>query len=676
MNLEKVFVADIETKGFLDKLNSFEDFHVLGIGWKDKEGNWQIKTTNKFEDVQKVFGNKDNVIVMHNGIRYDKPALEKMGVEVNATIIDSLPLAWNLHPERGRQGKKYGLEYYGEDYGIPKPKIEDWENLSYEEYCNRVTEDVKINIMLWENLYQKGLLVYEGMQHNFIRLINLLNFIMTCAHKQEMEGLYVDIKKTKETLEYFEKLKEDKVSKIKEAMPKVPIFSIRTKPNNMYKKDGSLSVAGARWKVLTEGCGLDIEYEGSIKEIIKYEEPNPNSVDQKKKWLYSLGWEPKTLKHNRDKITGEVKVVEQIMTEDKMLCPSVLKLAEKEPAIEHFDGLTVLTHRIGILKSFLSNVDESGMIIQGLQQLAVSMRWQHSIIVNMPRYTGRGDLRDGKWIRECLIAPPGKKIIQADLSGIESRTSDHYIFNINRDRVVKTQKPFFDPHTEISVFASLMTPSEETFYIFKSALESDSTLDLETFSDIYKSDDEVRRLLSLPEEEQKKLIKHLKTVRSKGKTCNYASLYNVGAKTLARNLEIPEKEAKDLIDAYWKIHFAVKVFTESLQTKKVEDEMWVFNPISNFFYYVRNSKDLFSIVNQSSAVYCFNMWVYFITKRGIFPVTQTHDDCVLLSNNDEVSINKTRQVFHDAMDDLNNYLKLNVKLDCESQIGDNLAETH
>lgn len=52
------------------------------------------------------------------------------------------------------------------------------------------------------------------------------------------------------------------------------------------------------------------------------------------------------------------------------------------------------------------------------------------------------------------------------------------------------------------------------------------------------------------------------------------------------------------------------------------------------------------------------------------------DDCVLLADNNEKEINRVRQIFHDAMDDVNNYLKLNVKLDCESQVGDSLAETH
>lgn len=74
----------------------------------------------------------------------------------------------------------------------------------------------------------------------------------------------------------------------------------------MSKKDGSLSVAGEKWMTLIRGCNLKEDYDGVIEEIIGYEESNPNSVKQKKDWLYSLGWKPQTFKHNRDKATNEV----------------------------------------------------------------------------------------------------------------------------------------------------------------------------------------------------------------------------------------------------------------------------------------------------------------------------------------------------------------------------------
>ena len=672
MDLENVFVADCETDGFIEKVTKM---HVLSVGFKNSEGNWSIKSTPNKEDVVKVFCNPNNVIVMHNGRRYDKIVLEKIhGITITATIIDSLALAWWLYPTRAKEGKKFGLAAFGEDYGVPKPKVDDWENLTYEEYEHRCSEDVKINIQLWEDLKAKLDLMYVDSPKDKIRLINLLNWIMDCSYMQEKQKIKVDVQKTNENLEYFLSLKEEKIEQLKKAMPKIPVKIKRTKPKTLYKKDGSLSVAGEKWMILIKGCNLNEDYEGVIEEIVSWEEPNPNSVAQKKQWLYSLNWEPQTFKHNRDKVTNEVKIVEQIMTEEKMLCPSVLKLLEKEPAIEAFDGLTVLTHRIGILKSFLSNMDENGMIAQGLMALAVTMRWQHSVIVNLPRYTGKGDIRDGKWIRECLIAGENKKIVQSDLSGIESRTSDHFTFFINSERIKKTQMPFFDPHCEISVSSGLMTSDEEVFFIFKSAQKDNPELTIETFSELYKPTEEVYRLLSLPKEEQKDLMKVLKVARSKGKTTNYASLYNVGSETLGRNLEISKREAQKLIDSYWRIHFAVKEATKDFITKKVGEETWVYNPISKFFYYCRNLKDLFSIVNQSGAVYCFNMWVWNCTQMGIFPVTQSHDDSAYVVDLQEVD--RTKLIIEEAMRRVNNQLKLNVELACETQVGNNIAETH
>jgi hypothetical protein len=197
---------------------------------------------------------------------------------------------------------------------------------------------------------------------------------------------------------------------------------------------------------------------------------------------------------------------------------------------------------------------------------------------------------------------------------------------------------------------------------------------VETFSELYKPTDKVIEYLNMPKEEQDKLLKKLKVARSRGKTCNYASLYNVGAETLARNLEITKKEAQKLIDSYWKIHFAVKVVAETFNIKTVGNESWVYNPVSKFYYYLRNSKDIFSVINQSSAVYCFNMWVWNCTQMGIFPVTQSHDDSAYIADYQDVE--KTKNIISEAMRRVNNQLKLNVELACETQVGDNIAETH
>lgn len=674
IDLDNIYCGDLESDNLAEDVTKI---HVLSIAWK-VDGAWKIKSTAVYEDMKKVFSDPTKVIAIHNGVRFDGRVLEQiLGIEIKATIIDTLALAWYIDCARGKLGKKYGLAYYGEDtFNTPKPKVDDWENLTYEEYKFRCEEDTKITYQLWEYLLQKLRAVYDN-DEDIVRIIKYLNFIMLCARKQEEQKIQVDLKKLEENLSYFESLKEEKMKQLIEAMPKIPIKITKSRPNTYYKKDGSLSKAAEEWEMMIGKLNLPKDYNNNIDIIKSWELGNPNSVKQKKDWLYNLGWVPQTFVHNRDKETGDVKKVEQILTEDKMLCPSVLKLIEREPALELLDGLSVLTHRIGIFKGLQKAVDKNGFVMQGLMQLAVSLRWQHTLIVNYPRVTGRGDIRDGKWIRECLIAGKGYKFVQSDLSGIESRTSDHYTYNLNRELIEETQRPFFDPHTKISVVSNLMTEDEEIWFKWKKENKERrdkgmlEDLPPETFG---KPSDIFYIIEELEGEEERKLMNKLKEARSKGKTCNYASLYLVGSQTLARNLNISKKEAQDLIDAYWRIHWAVKKATESFDIKKVGDELWILNPISRFRHNLRFEKDAFSVVNQSSAVYCFNMWLYNITKLGAFPILQTHDDELLRCKEEEVE--KYVSITNKAMENLNKQLKLNVELACEVQIGDNFAETH
>lgn len=676
MDLNNVFPADLESDGLLDEVTKI---HVFGYAKFTPEG-WKIETTNDYDVMRGLLTNPSNTFVIHNGMRYDKPVLEKiLDIEVKATIIDSLSLSWWMWPNRT---KKFGLEEFGVEYGVEKPKIDDWNNLSYEAYCHRIKNDIIINTKLWVDLIKKARQLYDK-DEEIVRLIKLLNFIMECSFNQEVQKVKVDVAKTEENLRYFESLKEEKTAALKKAMPMAKKYAIKKIPKVLYKKDGSLSVAGESWFKRLDELHLPKDTQ-EFEDLVSEQEPNPNSTDQKKDWLYSLGWEPETFEYKRDKKNPEkpVRTIPQILTKEKELCPSVLRLIDKEPAIEVLEGLTVLTHRIGTLKGFLSNRDESDMISQGLTRLAVTMRWQHSVIVNIPRVTGKKDLRDGIWLRECLIANEGTRLIQADLSGIESRTSDHFTFKINPDRIEKTKKPYFDEHTEISVIAGLMTPEEEAFYVFNSVKNDidksggdSSHLDYKNFS-IYPYNEEVQRLHDLPKEEKYKKMQELKNQRTKGKTTNYSCKYKVGAKTLSRTLGVDVATAQNLIDSYWEVHFAVKTAAERFKTKKVGDETWIYNPVSRFWYYLRNDKDKFSVVNSSASVYLFNLWVLFVTKRVGFPITQTHDDLMLRVEDKEETVKEVMNQVRLAIEDVNKYVKLNVKIDCEVQSGYKFSDTH
>lgn len=647
MKLDSVIAGDIEANGLLEEATKF---HVFS--W----GSDQIQSTNDPKVIGEYFANPNNYVAIHNGQRFDVPLVEKLcGIKVKAVVVDTLALAWYLDLKRA----SYGLEGYGEEFGVPKPVISSWSDLTYDEYKNRCEEDVKITITLWRRLLGKLREIYDN-DEDIIRLINYLNFIMQCSYHQERQKVLVDLHKVRNNLTTFTLMKDQKVEQLKLAMPRNPIKRKVSKPAQMYKKNGDLSEAGKKW--------LSYGIEGDSGEIIvSYEDANPNSTQQKKEWLYALGWEPQTFKYNRNKETGEVKKVEQIMTEEKTLCPSVLKLKDKEPAIEVLEGISVLSHRIGLLQWLLDN-NKDGYVVQGLYQLAVTLRWQHSGIVNYPRVTSKGDIRDGKWIRECLIAGEGHKIVQSDLSGIESRTSDHYTFPLNPGLIAETQQKYFDPHIKIAIASNLMTQEEGTWYKWKKENKERKEKGLEELplSEF--------GTISFVVDDEKALMTKLKLARDKAKTTNYASLYQVGANTLSRNLNIPKHEAQRLIDGYWRVHWAVKEVTKTFKIKKVGEELWVLNPISKFWHNLRNEKDAFSTVNQSSAVFCFNMWLAFITKEGYWPILQSHDDLMIRVKAGEED--KVKQVILKAMQKVNDKLKLNVALDCEVQIGNSADQTH
>ena len=178
----------------------------------------------------------------------------------------------------------------------------------------------------------------------------------------------------------------------------------------------------------------------------------------------------------------------------------------------------------------------------------------------------------------------------------------------------------------------------------------------------------------LPEKDQEALFKRLKAVRSQYKAVNYSAVYGVGKAKLARTLDISAKEAAKLIEDYWKRNFSVRKAGERFEMKTVGPYMWVKNPVSGFWHNLRSEKDAFSTVNQSTGVYAFDTWLYFVRQQGVVINFQMHDEkgSYLSSGNE----GGHKQKLLTAIDKTNDKLKLNVKLFVDVQTGNNYAETH
>lgn len=183
----------------------------------------------------------------------------------------------------------------------------------------------------------------------------------------------------------------------------------------------------------------------------------------------------------------------------------------------------------------------------------------------------------------------------------------------------------------------------------------------------------LEQMQSLPEEEAKKLFSKLDKLRHQAKTVNYSALYNAGAETLSQNMQISKAHAKKILDAYWKRNFSVKKVADNQDIKTITKENcrvngnWLWNPISKSYYSLRNKKDVFSTLNQGTGAYIFDLWLSKIIAKTNTITGQFHDSAVIMvkENNRE----KVKKILEDAMNEVNDELKLNAKLGVDFKFG-------
>lgn len=613
----RVNVFDIEANGFTPT-----KIHVLSV----HDGS-SIKSTASYDNMRS-WMIKTEVMVAHNCVRYDLPALRRLlGVDTKARIVDTLALSWYLFPNR----VLHGLESWGEEFGVPKPVITDWEGLSYDEYKHRCEEDVKINLRLWNKCWEYLLRLY-GSEEAAWKLIDYLTFKMECAADQEAVKWKLDVDRCRGLIDKLTPQKEQKLVELSQAMPKVAVYKTATKPAKMFKKNGELSESGRKWNDLT----LDPTVT-EMTVVHSYKEPNPNSHQQVKDWLYALGWVPETFEFKRNKETNEVRKIPQVNVKGEGVCPSIKKLFAIEPKLEVLDGLSILSHRISIVEGFLSNVDSDGFIKAEIAGLTNTLRFKHSVLVNLPGV----DKPYGEDIRGCLITPEGYELVGSDMSSLEDRTKQHYMWEFDPEYVMEMTTPDFDPHIDLAVFAGAMKPEDAI---------------------IYKAG------------EDKERVKELKGVRHVYKTVNYACVYGAGGETIGRSAGVSTADGKKLQEAYWRRNWSVKAIAEAQLTKQVFGQMWLYNPVSELWYSLRADKDRFSTLNQGTGVYCFDTWVRH-TKRNGFPlVGQFHDEFIGLIKLG--SRERATTHINNAMRATNEELKLNRELGCSIQFGKSYSEIH
>lgn len=708
-NWQNATVADIEADDLLDNATLM---HVLS--YKMATGN-EVKSIrgDNANRIKKFFQHHiDNKIplVMHNGIGYDVPLVEKLlGMDLSELmLIDTLGLSWHLNPDRAR----HGLDSFFEDYGIAKPKIDDWENLDYEQYKHRCQTDVEINLALWEDLksrlegmYQvsakaidKGLvggkrvsedeviyldsLVGIGYEKHIDRLLTFVMFKMDCARLQEKTRWKVDVEFLDESLEELNGLLETSQSELESVMPKVPQYAPRKKPAKPFKKNGELSASGEAWKAIQDQINSEAKDEAGnplvvvvddekVKVLKSYAEPNINSSQQIKDFLYSKGWEPESFKYERDSEAfdkwiaskpkrganqsmwkiwkdnkPEDRAIPQVSVDGKNgkeLCPSVLALADEVPEIMAYSKYTTIKHRRDLLKGFKENLSEDGYLKARIGGFTNTFRCKHREIVNLPGV----DKPYGKNVRGCLIAGEGEVSLGSDLSSLEDRTKHHFMLPHDPEYVETMLAPDFDPHILTACSAGFLTEEE---------------------GEEYKAGNKTPKA---------------DAARKLGKATNYASVYGSGAPTLARTAKVDLKTAEQLLEGYWKLNWSVKAIAEEQFTFTCsQGQKWLVNPINGFCYSLRKEKDRFSTLCQGTGSFFFDMWVDKTLElmQGTFGTRRLsasfHDEQVIVFKGKNRNKQVMEDIMHKALDMVNEEYKLRRELGCDVQFGRSYAEIH
>lgn len=634
----KYTVFDIEADGLLEEATKI---HCLSYAIYDSKILIEKGSLTEKEEIID-FLSKQELLVAHNCIRYDIPLIKKLfNYEVTAKVIDTLGLSWYLYPKH----KKHGLEWWGDYLGVKKPVIKDWKNLKIQDYIYRCETDVEINVKLFIYLFDYLIKIY-GDLNSVLRLSGYISFKLDCLREQEEAGITLDVENSKKHLNKLESMFNEKTELLSKVMPPELGAIIKDKPKVMFKKDGNLSHYGKLWVKETSKRGLDFNKVDCIRE-----EPNPGSNKQLKEWLFSLGWKPKTFKIS--KATGE-KIPQVSLPFGGGICSSVKELYEIEPNLKELEGYFMIKHRIGIFKSYFKNL-RNGKVYATAHGFARSLRLRHAEpIVNLPK----PGVFYGNEIRGVLTVPNENYIMcGSDVSALEDSTKQHYIYFYDPEYVKEMRVPGFDPHVDIGILAGLISKEDAEWFKWAKKQENLNEEDKIRFSEIKKA-------------------------RGVSKTANFAATYGAGPPKMAETAKIPLKDAIKLHRIYWKRNHAIRKIEKDSRVKTVEHDnrkqKWIYNPVSEFWLPLKTDKDRFSVLNQSTGSFIFDLWLKGVRiefkSYNIPIILQTHDEMAFVCKKELKDF--AEKTVRKSMKEVNKKLQLNIEITVSVDWGNNYKEVH
>lgn len=707
-NWQKATVFDCESDGLLEEATKY---HVLSFKMHGKEiHSIRGDNTKRLKDFFLWHMNNGIPLVAHNAISFDIPLAEKLlGLDLSSLmVVDTLFLSWYLNTSR----RMHGLGTFLEDYGVKKPDVEDWENLTYEEYEFRCSEDVKINHLLWEDFKGRleemytlaqeqidsgsvgGKRMFEGEEIHLDRyvggsvtdaidrIISYLMFKADCVSLQEKTGWKVDEEYLDKSLAELTSEMDKSRAELESVMPEIPEYRVRKKPAKPFKKDGSLSASGTTWKEINEKLASGekdekgtplverTEKEGELRVLFGYKPPNANSSDQVKDFLFSKGWIPQTFKYVRDEKAFEEWVASK--PKEGAHFSQWNEWKERRPKDR---AIPQISKDGGDGKEICPSVE---LLAEEVPEIMLYSRYnviKHRVGV-LEGF--KSNMRNGKLQARVngltntmrmqhaeIVNLPGTgklfgEVIRGSLVAGEGRVSVGSDLSSLEDRC----KHHF------------MLPHDPEYVSTMQADDYDPHLSTALFAGLLTQKEFD---MAMQGERPDSVLK----ARQAGKSCNYASVYGAGAPTIARAAGVDNKTGEKLHEGYWKLNWSVKAIAE--EQVVVEDsrgQKWLINPINGFCYSLRKEADKFSTLAQGTGAFIFDMWLDKILIEmenrwgGKTLTAQFHDEHIFVIKDLEKFKSQLEEIIQGAIEGVNDHFMLRRKMGCETQFGQRYSEIH
>lgn len=112
-----------------------------------------VEHLSDYQDMRELLSQPDTLFVAHNSIRHDMVVFKRiLGLPRNyKKWVDTLMLSWFLEPER----QSHSLDSFTGEAGVEKPKVDDWENVTWEQMKERCGNDVLINWYVWQKFKKR-----------------------------------------------------------------------------------------------------------------------------------------------------------------------------------------------------------------------------------------------------------------------------------------------------------------------------------------------------------------------------------------------------------------------------------------------------------------------------------------------------------------------------------------